>query len=92
MQGVTYPLAKKPAKTRFWPFGGPLKINDRQAVTALSALAQESRLQAFRRLVPRGGVEEAVGKSGTACQPFNPPFRKDRLKSSLPTKMAAGTA
>lgn len=31
-----------------------MKLNDKQAVAALAALAQESRLQAFRLLVRRG--------------------------------------
>jgi DNA-binding transcriptional ArsR family regulator len=45
-----------------------MKLNDKQAVTALSALAQESRLQAFRLLVrhgesglPAGEIAEALG-------------------------------
>jgi DNA-binding transcriptional ArsR family regulator len=45
-----------------------MKINDKQAVTALGALAQESRLQAFRLLVrhgdkglPAGEIAEALG-------------------------------
>jgi DNA-binding transcriptional ArsR family regulator len=45
-----------------------MKLNDKQAVTALAALAQESRLQAFRLLVrhgkkglPAGEIAEALG-------------------------------
>lgn len=45
-----------------------MKLNDKQAVTALGALAQESRLQAFRLLVrhgekgiPAGEIAEALG-------------------------------
>lgn len=45
-----------------------MKLNDKQAVGALAALAQESRLQAFRLLVrhgsaglPAGEIAEALG-------------------------------
>lgn len=45
-----------------------MKLNDKQAVAALSALAQESRLQTFRLLVrhgekglPAGEIAEAIG-------------------------------
>ena len=45
-----------------------MKLNDKQAVAALAALAQESRLQAFRLLVrhgekglPAGEIAEALG-------------------------------
>jgi ArsR family transcriptional regulator len=45
-----------------------MKLNDKQAVTALAALAQESRIQAFRLLVrhgerglPAGEIAEALG-------------------------------
>jgi ArsR family transcriptional regulator, arsenate/arsenite/antimonite-responsive transcriptional repressor len=45
-----------------------MKLNDKQAVVALAALAQESRLQVFRLLVrhgttglPAGEIAEAIG-------------------------------
>jgi DNA-binding transcriptional ArsR family regulator len=45
-----------------------MKLNDKQAVAALAALAQESRLQAFRLLVrhgekglPAGEIADALG-------------------------------